>query len=138
MDVMMGLAAASQALDAAKKLRDLEKDFDAATFKMEIANLMVALSDTKIALSEARETIAEKDAEIRRLSTIQASQVRVVKNGGFSFGVDDGIVRRIPFCPTCEQNGKQNQFSEPMSGMFLCPVCHRAESALPFPPSLPA
>lgn len=43
-------------------LRAVEKSFDAATYKVQIAGLMMALSDARIELVAAREAAAEKDA----------------------------------------------------------------------------
>lgn len=122
---MTGLAAAGQALDIVKKLRDLEKNFDAATYRMEIANLMMALSDTRIALADAQTTIAEKDAEIRRLSEVAASKVRTVKFQGFAFGIDaDGKQLGLPFCPACIANtGKQVHIVQLVQEFHQCPIC---------------
>ncbi|WP_299941165.1 hypothetical protein [uncultured Nitratireductor sp.] len=137
MDIISGLAAASQALDVAKKLRQFEKSFDEAEFKLQIAELYTALSEVKIALADAKETIAEKDAEIRRLTEIQLGNLKVVRRDGFPFGVENGKVLPIPFCPTCEQAGTQNLFSSPIKGKFYCSVCHRTEVRIPTAPPPP-
>jgi hypothetical protein len=47
MDIMTLLSMASHALDGVKKLREIEKDFDAAAYKMQIAELQTALADMK-------------------------------------------------------------------------------------------
>lgn len=137
MDIISGLAAASQALDVAKKLRQFEKSFDEAEFKLQIAELYTALSEVKIALADAKETIAEKDAEIRRLTEIQSGKLPVVRRDGFSFGIENGRVLRMPFCPTCEQAGAQNLLSSPIKGKFYCTACQRFEARIPTPPPLP-
>jgi hypothetical protein len=67
MDIMTGLATASQAIKLANELRGIDKAMDAAEFKLKIADLTIALSDIKLALSEAKETISTKDAEITSL-----------------------------------------------------------------------
>ena len=67
MDLAQGLTAASTALSIVKQLRELDAKFDAATFKMAIADLTEALADTKIALSEAKELLAQRDTEMRAL-----------------------------------------------------------------------
>lgn len=51
MDIVGGLAAASQALGIAKALRGIEKDYDAATYRAQIAELIDALTDAKLALT---------------------------------------------------------------------------------------
>ena len=69
MDLMTGLAAASQGLSIVKELRDIDQSVDAATFKLKIADLMIALSETKITLADAKEALSEKDATIKQLET---------------------------------------------------------------------
>lgn len=59
MDIMTGLATASQAIKLANDLRGNGKAMDAAEFKLKIADLTVALSDIKMALSDAKEEIGE-------------------------------------------------------------------------------
>lgn len=67
MDIMTGLAAAAQAVDITKKLRDLSAELDTATYRAQIAELYSNLADVKIALSDAKEALHERDQEIRRL-----------------------------------------------------------------------
>ncbi|RWI14450.1 MAG: hypothetical protein EOQ92_28880 [Mesorhizobium sp.] len=67
MDIVGGLAAVGQALDIARQLREFDKSFSDAEFKLKVAELYSALSDTKMALADAREAIQERDSEIRRL-----------------------------------------------------------------------
>jgi hypothetical protein len=51
-DIMTALATASQAIKLANDLRGIDKAMDAAEFKLKIADLTLALSDIKMALSE--------------------------------------------------------------------------------------
>ena len=67
MDLISGISAATQAVQLVKELRSIDRSVDEASFKLKLADLMVAQADTKIALSEAREFLSEKDAEIREL-----------------------------------------------------------------------
>jgi chromosome segregation ATPase len=67
MDIITGLAAAAQALDITKKLRDLSADLDTATYRAQIAELYSNLADVKMALSDAREAIHDRDQRIRKL-----------------------------------------------------------------------
>lgn len=136
-DIMTGLAAAGQALDIAKKLKELEKNFDSATFRLEIAELMTALADTKIALAEARATLSEKDAEIARLTAVVENKAPVVFYQGFNFGITpDGQSMGKPFCPACEKTkGTQIQIAELMDEHHQCPIC---QALYTNPPKLPA
>jgi hypothetical protein len=67
MDVMAGLAAVSNALDIARTLRTIDKTYDLATVKAQMADIYMALGDAKIALSDARDGIATRDQQIKDL-----------------------------------------------------------------------
>lgn len=133
MDILTGLAAVSQGLDAVKKLRDLEKDFDAATFRLEIANLTVALADARVALAEAQTTIQDRDAEIRRLTEVANNKAPSVFYQNFNFGIGpDGQAMGLPFCPACEKTkGLQIQIAHLMDEFYKCPVCEALYSSPP-------
>jgi hypothetical protein len=67
MDVAAGLTLLGQATSIVKNLRDIEKGFDVAALKVQMAELYGTLADVKIALSDAREAIHDKDKKIREL-----------------------------------------------------------------------
>ena len=67
MDFIGTIAIATKAIEGLKLLRGLEKTFDEASFKMQIADITSNLADLKTALVEAKSEAAEKDAEISRL-----------------------------------------------------------------------
>ncbi|MDR6591566.1 hypothetical protein [Agrobacterium tumefaciens] len=67
MDIATGLSLLSQATGVVKDLREIDKGYDAAALKAQMADLYGTLADVKIALSDARETIHERDLEIKTL-----------------------------------------------------------------------
>jgi len=67
MDIATGLTLLAQATGIVKDLREVDKGFDAAALKSQMADLYGTLADVKIALSEAREAIYERDRKIREL-----------------------------------------------------------------------
>lgn len=67
MDVAAGLTLLGQATSIVKNLRDIEKGFDVAALKVQMAELCGTLADVKIALSDAKEAIHDKDKKIREL-----------------------------------------------------------------------
>jgi hypothetical protein len=77
MDIASGLSAASAAITIAKDLREIDRSVDEATFKLKIAELTEALADTKIALSDARNKISEKDGELHELR----NEILALKSG---------------------------------------------------------
>ncbi|WP_411819671.1 hypothetical protein ABFZ85_12975 [Hyphococcus formosus] len=77
MDIVTGLSTLSQALRLAKELREVEQSFDAASYKAKIADLYMALGDVKIALTDAKNELYEKDQKIGDL----IRQIDVIKSG---------------------------------------------------------
>ncbi|TIN08737.1 hypothetical protein [Mesorhizobium sp.] len=137
MDIVGGLAAVGQALEIAKQLREFEKSFADAEFKLKIAELYSALSDAKMALADAREAIQERDAEIKRLKVLSVRKVKTIRVRQYNYGINpDGKPASPPFCPTCEQTrGLQIQISHGTGGHNLCPsckgICNARDTALP-------
>lgn len=127
MDVISGLAAASQALGIARGLRTIEKGYDAATYKAQIADLINSLTDAKIALSDAKDTLAERDKEIARLKANFELKSGLVKGiGDYNFlANEDGRPVGYPVCPKCENvDGRIIQLKEhEASGKARCPAC---------------
>lgn len=66
-EILAGLTAANQATQLLKELREIDQSVDEAAFKLKIAEITETFADTKIALSEARVALAERDAEISKL-----------------------------------------------------------------------
>lgn len=77
MDIMSALATAGQAIKIAKDLRDIERDMDSASYKAKAAELYGNLADLKIALTDAKEELHEKDAAIKRLQ----AEIDALKSG---------------------------------------------------------
>jgi phage FluMu protein Com len=127
MDVLAGIAAATEAIKIAKSLHGLDKQYDEATFRLRIAELVNSLSDAKLALSEAKDMIAELDKEISLLKrNFEASGKLVVGDGDYRFFADaDGNPLGYPVCPSCESLcGRLIQLKQETS--FLrgkCPAC---------------
>jgi len=67
LDIATALTLLGQATRIVKDLREIDKGFDLASLKAQMANLYGTLADVKIALSDAREAIHEKDQKIKRL-----------------------------------------------------------------------
>ena len=104
MDIVGGIAAATQAVTIIRSIRDAERALDAATLKAQLADLIAKVADTKIALSEAKEALQLKDGEINRLRRAFEERAELV------VGPDDYKYRRrsdgeptgYPMCPACE------------------------------------
>lgn len=126
MALVEALAAVGQAIEVAKAMRAVEKNIDAATYKMQIADLMTALSDARIELVAAREAGLVQDAEFERLLETLVGQADLVQSrGGFKYRAIDGKPSGLPVCPTCEQRDGRLAFTvkDGTARKVRCPVC---------------
>ncbi len=102
MDIPTALTSVSTALGIVSALRNIEKDFDAASFKLHVADLASQLADAKIALLELQDVMQQKDRELARLKDSFAVKETLVHQGGFDFIPDsDGGIHGYAVCPRC-------------------------------------
>lgn len=123
---MTALATATQAMKLAQELRGIDKAVDAAEYKLKIADLTSALSDIKLALTDAREEIASKDAEIERLRRqFKRSSDTTEVNGYHYDKKSDGSPTGHPYCPVClEKSGLMFHTTPSRIGRYeTCPNC---------------
>jgi DNA repair exonuclease SbcCD ATPase subunit len=123
-DIMTALATASQALKLTQELRGIDKAVDAAEFKLKIADLTGALSDIKLALTEAKEELVSKDTEIANLKKQFQRSAEMVEVKGFRYKKgEDGKPKGKPYCPVCEQKLGQFYHLTRLLGKDVCPNC---------------
>jgi hypothetical protein len=126
MDIMSALTVGTKALEALKAIKDIEKDYDAATWKAKVAELMSDVADMKMALVEANDKIAELE---RRAATLTAQVAfkaeRTVYENGFLYEVfQDGTVAEFAFCQHCMTEGKHVRIARgPGGSSAICPSC---------------
>jgi hypothetical protein len=77
MDIMTGLATIGQAIKTVKDLKDIEAGLDAAAYKTKMADLYGTLAEVKMSLTDAKETIHDRDFEIKNLK----SELAALKSG---------------------------------------------------------
>lgn len=126
MDLMAGIGAVTQAIGIAKTLKQVEQAYDEATYKVKIADLIDALTDAKLALAEAKESMSAKEAEIRNLQAAFAKLGELIEaDGDYKYFVDEnGNPRGYPICPKCEHSGSIVQLKQAgKAAQARCPVC---------------
>lgn len=127
MAIVEALTAVGSAIEVAKAMRAAEKSFDAATYKLQLADLMTALSEARMELVTAREAAAERDAEFERLRQTLAAQGELVEGrGGFKYRAGNaGTPTGLPICPTCEQRSGRITVTvqDGSARKVRCPVC---------------
>ncbi|MGX5776982.1 hypothetical protein [Methylorubrum zatmanii] len=126
MDVMAGIAAASQALKMAREIREVSKDFENADLKSKIVTLVESLSDAKLALIDAKEELqnAKSEAEELRAKLAFKTDSTVRRNGLIYERYEDGKLSYLPFCPKCYEEGKFIKIVQEMNAHHAkCPNC---------------
>ena len=126
MEILTGIAAAKQALDIARGMRSLEQSFDQATMKSKLVDLIDALSDAKLALIDAKETLAERDRELSILkANFEISGALVKADGEYEyFTGENGKPFGFPVCPSCRLEGSMIQLKQDGASFDAkCPKC---------------
>lgn len=126
MDIATGLSAASNGLSIAAWLKKVGKDYDAAEYKMKIAELVDALTDAKLALSEAKEATAAQSKEIEALKVNFQTKGLLARGAGdyLYFAGPEGSPLGFPICPSCEADGLIMQLKQDGSpDKAKCPKC---------------
>lgn len=114
MDITAGIAAASTALKTVKALSQLDRSLSQAELKAQMVTLHSDLADVRIALTEAKETIAELRSEVGALEDWRDEKrlyvLTDVGNGVVAYSYD-GADQSVPahsLCPSCWNRGKKS------------------------------
>jgi|GEM_PF-2024028 len=121
MDPTAGLTLVAQALGIVKELREMDKNYDAALLKAQMADLYSTLADVKIALSDARDEIHERDRQIRSLKdqmeTLKSGEACIICGQGKMKVIDSkphpaffdfGVQERTLECDQCGHRESRN------------------------------
>jgi hypothetical protein len=128
MDFVTPIAIAKQALDALQNLRKVEKALDEATLKAELAEVTSKMADVRMALVDAKDDAAAKDAEINRLKKSFETKNALVtyhQQKYFRSEADPTKPVGLPICPRCEEvDGRIILMRSGERGMSAkCPQC---------------
>lgn len=120
MDIAAGLTLLGQAAGIVKDLRAIEKGFDLAAVKAQMADLYGTLAEVKIALSDAHDTIRDKERKIKefedKIVTLTSGEfcpicesgrmkvVESVEHPDFGFA---GVHERTLKCTDCNHSEKR-------------------------------
>jgi hypothetical protein len=125
MDVMIALTGLSHAIGLTKQLYDIGKSIDEATFKLRVAEIQNSLADSKLALSDLRDQIHEKDRVIRELRESFAFREQMIEHQGYRYEAQAGKPVGLPFCPICASSGNIVRLTRPGNNSYesKCPKC---------------
>jgi hypothetical protein len=105
-DFMGTFALVSKAIEAGRAILSIDAEFDKATLKAQINEMMSALLDSKLALTRADEEMAGQRAEIDRLKkefAFREEQTIVVHGYRYERNPDTGRPQGSAFCDRCER-----------------------------------
>lgn len=135
MDIASGLVALGQVASVMKTVVEVDKAFDDAKFKAQMADALVAVADAKNALLDAREELRKKDEEIARLAKQFAFREELVEVKGMKYrkNIETGGPQGLPFCSRCEEvDGRYLQLARTMPARNMaCPHCKAMWIGLP-------
>jgi hypothetical protein len=125
MDVMIALTGLSHAIGLTKQLYEVGKSIDEAAFKLRVAEIQSSLADSKLALSDLRDQIYEKDRVIANLRESFAFREQMIEHRGYHYEAKEGKPVGLPFCPTCASSGVIVRLTRPGNNSFesRCPKC---------------
>ena len=135
MDVMTALAAVSHAIDGVRKLREIERDFDAAAYRLQIADLTSSLADAKLALTDVQQEIGAQKSEIARLKEALRFQGKTITVRGQVYeSGPNGDPIGMPFCPVCiVDDAVYVRLADDLKGLrgdAFCPRCKSKHSRI--------
>ncbi|RZJ47438.1 MAG: hypothetical protein EON87_00980 [Brevundimonas sp.] len=114
MDIASGLAAAAAALSTVKQIAELDKALSQGELKLKMASLYSDLADVRMALSDAKERVADLEGQMKtaadwsadsanyRLTSIQ-NDVKVMRYVG-----DESSQPPHDLCPHCFVKGRKS------------------------------
>jgi hypothetical protein len=96
------LATITTAISLTKEIAQANKIVDEVAFKLKMAEVQVALADAKIAVSDLRNEIVERDNTIRELRSAIEVREQIVQHQGLDYRRGaNGQPSGDPYCPKC-------------------------------------
>jgi hypothetical protein len=102
MDIMAGIAAATEGIKLVNELRKIDKEMDKAELKLRLVDLADKLLDAKQALQDAHERELTLKKEIEELANKLGQRAQMRDSGGLLYETDDvGTHAGEPYCNQC-------------------------------------
>lgn len=121
--ITAALNALRTATDIAKGIRQADISLEKAEHKYQLADLISALADAKIAISSIQEDVIDKDRQIRELQATINLKKEMTYIDPFYWQVK-GETHDGPFCQQCyDANGKAIRVSFYDTNDWFCKTC---------------
>jgi len=117
------LSSIKTATDIAKLIKSTDVSLEKAEYKLKLAELISALADAKIQVTEIQEEIAKKESEIQTLK----EHLHVKQNLKWEhpyYWLEDSEKKDGPFCQNCyDKNKELIRLQGNGSGYWECKAC---------------
>ncbi|NAW88783.1 hypothetical protein [Photobacterium halotolerans] len=121
--ISAAITSLKNATDIAKLIKDSGTTLEKAEIKMKLAELISALADAKLEVSDLKELLVSKDEEIRKLQESQDMKKHMVWEKPYYWNMQSGE-KDGPFCQQCFNSDNKlirlQTFSE---GHWKCLAC---------------
>jgi len=118
------LGSVKTATEIAKLIKDSDLSLEKAEMKLKLAELISALADAKMEISEIQELILQKDQKIRQLKESINTQENMIFEKPYYWRID-GTEKVGPFCQHCyDKDRKVIRLQGGKNGCWDCTVCN--------------
>lgn len=125
--IVSALSGIKAATDIAKLIKDAGVTLEAADHKLQIAELVGALADSKMALVEIQDLLRDKDDQINSLKDSLKTKLTLIRHNDAYYEKDEhGKASGSPYCSPCFEKHNiivhinQNPLKRQTS---ICPSC---------------
>ena len=121
--ISSALTSVKTASEIARLLKDSTHSLEQAEAKLKLADLISALADTRMQIAEIKETLAEKDGEIRLLNEALLRKSQLEWEKPYYWAIVDGQ-RDGPYCQKChDTDSKLIRLQGGKNGVWECLSC---------------
>ena len=99
-EIATALAGIRTATEIAKLIKDSGATLEKAEIRLKMAELIEALADTKLQISDIKQLLVEKDELIAKLESVAAVRAALTYDAPYYWRVD-GEKKDGPFCQKC-------------------------------------
>jgi hypothetical protein len=120
------LSALKVAFDVVKNLKDADKAYVEANYKLQLSEVTVTLADARTGIAELKMALLERDQEIRDLKEKQRIKGTIVWDDPY-FWIQEKIggAREGPYCQVCYERDEKLTHLHFRQGdaSYWCAVC---------------
>ena len=118
------LTSVKTAVEIAKLIKDSDSNLEKAEFKLQLAELISALADAKIELTEVQDLLIEKDNKIAELQGAFELKDKLVKkyDAYYTIGASGNAIGD-PYCLSCWESRQKVYSIQVFSKDFRIKVC---------------